>query len=94
MPAVFVAVVYLAPAVRSCREALVILDRLSDRHGSAATWEILGDVHRAAGVADAARDAYRRALDLGTDLNQFGAETVQAKLLGLTQDTAHEEGRR
>jgi tetratricopeptide (TPR) repeat protein/DNA-binding XRE family transcriptional regulator len=69
-----------ADAVDSYHRAMTLNRQLGDRNDEADTLTRLGDTHQAAGHPDAARAAWRQALDILTDLDHPGASAVRAKL--------------
>ncbi|OLE29366.1 MAG: hypothetical protein AUG44_04465 [Actinobacteria bacterium 13_1_20CM_3_71_11] len=67
-------------AVASYRRSAELFRDLGDRYQHAATLIKLGDATAATGDRTAARDAWRVALDILTDLDHPDAETMRAKL--------------
>jgi len=57
---------------------------VGDRYNEAEALTHLGDVHRGVGDLPAARDAYRQAVEILTDLDHPDADGVRARLSVLT----------
>lgn len=75
-------------AVAYYRQALDLRSELADRYGQAVSYDYLGDSYHALGNVDAARDAWKNALDvldsLGhADVGHVHPGEIHAKLLGL-----------
>lgn len=69
------------PRAATCfRQAAVRLRALGERYPEASTLTHLGDSHQLAGRAGAARNAWRRALEILTDLDHPDADGIRAKL--------------
>ncbi|MFC7590826.1 ATP-binding protein [Nonomuraea antimicrobica] len=67
-------------AITCYENAAALLGDFDDRHELADALTNMGDSHLAAGQADAARDAWRRALDILTDLGHTDADGVRARI--------------
>lgn len=69
-------------AIRCYRRSQELFHRQGDRRLEATILSHLGDAHQAAGVPAAAREAWRQALQIFTDLDHPDAAELRAKLSG------------
>jgi tetratricopeptide (TPR) repeat protein len=69
-----------ARAIECFGRTLDLVRDTGDRYNEAYTLSHLGDTHHAAGAPAIARDAWRQALDIFTDLGHPDAVSVRAKL--------------
>ncbi|WP_406510049.1 tetratricopeptide repeat protein [Streptomyces sp. NBC_00212] len=70
-------------AVGHCRQALALFHQTGDRHSEATGLACLGETHRAATHADAAHEAWVRALEITAELGLPDTDPLRTRILHL-----------